>query len=159
MRPPRNEVRSAMIVSQRAFRQKQSSNRAREIIAFHRQHVAVGQIGVNPKSAAFSGNRRHLRRRAVRSEKTLTVVFPEDPVKCVLPDLAAILCARNASIQVSAARLQEKTLSIPRTLGDDIDDPIDRVRPPEARTGAANYLDLRNIVKRYVLRIPENACD
>src|SRR5207248_8400012 len=49
------------------------------------------------------------------------------------------------------------TLRVTRVLGNDVDDPIDRVGAPQGSAGAANYLDALNVFQRQILQIPVNA--
>lgn len=54
-------------------------------------------------------------------------------------------------------RADESTLGILGGMGDDVDDPIDGVRPPDRATGTANHLDALDVGKGNVVVLPEHA--
>ena len=52
---------------------------------------------------------------------------------------------------------QQRAMAVPGRSGDDVDDAIDRIHPPQRAARAADHLDALDILQHHVLRVPEHA--
>ncbi len=74
-------------------------------------------------------------------------------------DLASVTSDHVPHLPRSGHAPDERTLSLGRTLGDDVDDAVHRVGSPERAGGPSDDLDAIKIRQRHVLGLPEHAAE
>ena len=75
----------------------------------------------------------------------------------VLAVAAAIAEIRKTLLLVPATRRRQDALRVSGILGDDVDDAVDRVRPPDCAARPADHLDAVDVIHDRVLHFPVRA--
>src|SRR6185503_4232595 len=84
------------------------------------------------------------------------VILGVDSEKSLRTKPAAVTGADESALHVAGSAVHDESLRVGRALGNDVDDPVDRVRPPYGGTGTADHLDLLDVLEERILRVPEN---
>jgi hypothetical protein len=75
-----------------------------------------------------------------------------------LPEPAAVADPSKGTFHpLAASGLHDSSLGRPGALGDDVDDAVDRVGPPQGGPGTADDLDPLHVLEEGVLHVPEDA--
>ena len=90
-------------------------------------------------------------------EASVSEIATEDPIVPFLPDLATVTCLIVGDFLGSRASRQRKSLGLFGGLGDDVDNAIDCIRPPNGAARTANHFDPLDVVKRNVHGIPKDS--
>ena len=83
----------------------------------------------------------------------------EDAVIGIASQPAAVLCRSESLLIGAGAPANEPSLRVRRFLGDDVDDTVYGIRPPNGGSGTSNDFDAVDHFQRNLLRIPKDTVE